>query len=133
MNDSRVRREYIAEKIFRAKKKIKYITWLHVPGKEFQPPFDWEFPDGRIINSKTDFEFLPEWVGPICEILLPILAKRNWVILSMGEKISIIEMKSKNKPECIEDLGYDFENIIFLKPISTALIDAYIKIEKEIE
>ncbi|MCL8268133.1 hypothetical protein M9Y82_16170 [Leptospira weilii] len=128
MSDKEKRREYIAEKIFRAKKRIKYITWLHIPGKEFQPPFDWEFPDGRIIDSKTDFEFLHEWVGPICEIVLPMLTERNWAVLPIGSKVTIIELiplKSKEEPV------YGFNNVITFEPLITALIDSHIKIDME--
>ncbi|EKN89919.1 hypothetical protein LEP1GSC034_1043 [Leptospira interrogans str. 2003000735] len=122
------RREYIAEKILKAKKRIKYITWFHAPGKDFQPPFDWEFPDGKIIDSKTDFEFLNEWVGPICEVVLPMLTKRNWSILPIGSKVTIIELIQFESKEI---QAYDFINVIMFEPLVTALVDSHIKIEKE--
>ncbi|WP_032924004.1 hypothetical protein [Leptospira santarosai] len=114
------RREYIAEKIFRAKKKFKYITWLHFPGKELQPPFDWQFPDGRIVDSKTDFESLPEWTGPICDVVLPMMGDEFFTIESWGDgDISIL-------------YNGDLE-IIGKRNFRTALIDAHMKISEEKE
>ncbi|WP_176082395.1 hypothetical protein [Leptospira alexanderi] len=44
------RNDYIAEKILGANKKIQYgKTWLYVPDKEFEPPFEWEFPSLGIV------------------------------------------------------------------------------------
>ncbi len=115
------RREYIAEKILGANKKIQYgKTWLHVPGKEFEPPFEWEFPDGRIVNSKTDFESLLEWVGPICEVVFPLLARENWSIsflynghvsLNDSEGWAIVDIRTG--------------------PLATVLVKAHIKITEE--
>ncbi|AXR68223.1 hypothetical protein [Leptospira mayottensis] len=122
------RNDYIAEKILGAKKKILYHTWLHVKGKEFHPPFEWEFPKGETLNSRTNFEFLPEWVGPICEVVLPMLTKQNWAVLPIGSKVTIIEL---TQFESKEIRAYDFKNVIAFEPLVTALIDAHIKISGE--
>lgn len=114
------RREYIAEKIFRAKKKFRYHTWIMIPGKEFHPPFDWQFPDGRIVDSKTNFESLPEWVGPICDVVLPMMGKEFFIIEPWEDgDISIL-------------YNGDLE-IIGKRNFRTALIDAHIKISEEKE
>ncbi|WP_061252108.1 hypothetical protein [Leptospira interrogans] len=119
MNDKEDRREYIAEKIFRAKKRINYMTWLHIPGKEFQPPFDWEFPDGRIIDSKTDFEFLPKWIGPLCEEIFPMLSEKNWHISFLNNgHVSLVDSE-----------GWAVLDIR-TGPLATVLINAHIKGEK---
>ncbi|MBW9233602.1 hypothetical protein JQK62_15040 [Leptospira santarosai] len=116
------RREYIAEKIFRAKKKFRYHTWIMIPGKEFHPPFDWQFPDGRIVDSKTNFEFLPEWVGPICEVVLPMFGDMGWSIFPLRDGlIFIFELTDSDEPKII----------IPNRPFVTALIDACIKISGE--
>ncbi|MDI7187915.1 hypothetical protein QMM42_17225 [Leptospira santarosai] len=113
------RREYIAEKIFRAKKKFKYITWLHVPGKEFHPPFDWQFPDGRIVDSKTNFESLPEWTGPICDVVLPMIAKKGWhMSFLFNGHVDICDSESW----AILDIPP--------APLSTVLIDIHIKTQE---
>ncbi|MDI7225542.1 hypothetical protein [Leptospira santarosai] len=117
------RREYIAEKIFEAKKKFRYHTWIMIPGKEFHPPFDWQFPDGRIVDSKTDFESLPEWAGSICEVILPMLAEREWIIVpGIGGLVDIFN--SELTELIINELNGP-------QKLQTALVDAHIKIEKE--
>ncbi|QOI42888.1 hypothetical protein Lepto782_11865 [Leptospira interrogans serovar Canicola] len=115
------RNDYIAEKILGANKKIQHDkTWLYVPGKEFEPPFEWEFPDGRIVNSKTDFESLPEWVGPICEVVFPLLAEENWNISFLyNGYVSLVDSE-----------GWAIVDIR-IGPLSTVLVNAHIKISEE--
>ncbi|EJP04926.1 hypothetical protein J9305_12670 [Leptospira interrogans] len=114
------RNDYIAEKILGAKKKILYHTWLYVKGKEFHPPFEWEFSKGETFNSRTDFESLPEWVGPICGVVFPLLAQKNWCIsflhnghvsLRDSEDWAILNIRTGS--------------------LATILIDAHIKISEE--
>ncbi|EMF83491.1 hypothetical protein LEP1GSC188_1414 [Leptospira weilii serovar Topaz str. LT2116] len=113
--------EYIAEKILGANKKIQYgKTWLHVPDKEFEPPFEWEFPDGRIVNSKTDFESLPEWVGSICGVVLPLLSEKDWNISFLYNGHVSLE----------DSTGWAILDIR-TGPLATVLIDAHIKISGE--
>ncbi|WP_413462725.1 hypothetical protein [Leptospira santarosai] len=107
---------------------MKLVERTYLVGKE-EFEYDYVFPDGRIIDAKTDFEFLPEWTGPICEVVLPMLTNLNWVILPIGEKVSIIKLYPVYLNNELNN--YDFSNIIFLKPFTTALVDAYIKMEKE--
>ncbi len=114
------RREYIAEKILGAKKKILYYTWLYVTGKEFHLPFEWEFPDGRIVNSKTDFESLSEWVSPLFEEIFPMLAGEKWIISFLyNGHVSLIDSKGW------EILG------IRTGPLAMVLVDAHIKITEK--
>ncbi len=91
-----------------------------IPGKEFHPPFDWQFPDGRIVDSKTNFESLPEWVGPICDVVLPMMGKEFFIIEPWEDgDISIL-------------YNGDLE-IIGKRNFRTALIDAHMKISEEKE
>ncbi|EKT88341.1 hypothetical protein [Leptospira santarosai] len=115
----RQRCAYIAEKVFRAKKKLVARTYL-VGKEEFE--YDWVFPDGRIIDSKTNFEFLPEWVGPICEVVLPMIGDMGWSIFPLRDGlIFIFELTDSDEPKII----------IPNRPFVTALIDACIKISGE--
>ncbi|WP_036058307.1 hypothetical protein [Leptospira sp. P2653] len=114
------RNDYIAEKILDAKKKILYHTWLHVKGKDFHPPFEWEFPDGKIRDSETDFESLSEWVGPISEAVFPLLAKKNW-------SISFLYNGHVN---LVDSEGWAVLDIR-TGPLATVLIDTHIKISGE--
>ncbi|WOT12214.1 hypothetical protein [Leptospira interrogans] len=113
--------EYIAEKILCAKKRIQYgKTWLYVPDKEFEPPFEWEFSKGETFNSRTDFESLPEWVGPICEVMFPLLAKKNWSISFLYN--GHVSLRDSEGWAVLD---------IRTGPLATVLIDAHIKISGE--
>ncbi|WP_032927509.1 hypothetical protein [Leptospira santarosai] len=114
------RREYIAEKIFEAKKKLVVRTYL--VGKE-EHKYNWIFPSGKIVDSKTDFEFLPEWVGPICEVVLPMLEANDLCIVPFGCGIGIFRTEAKWIDGPFVWSGS--------KDLSIALVDAHIKIEKE--
>ncbi|TGK10367.1 hypothetical protein [Leptospira stimsonii] len=106
-NDVPKRREYISEKILNGER-------IYFNGDKL---LGWFIPSlHRFFPADTDFEFLPEWTGPICEVVLPILAEREcWIIF---------------KPTSFWINNLSPEEYL-LKDFTTALVDAYIKITKE--
>ncbi|WP_032927005.1 hypothetical protein [Leptospira santarosai] len=119
LSSNNKRKQYIAENIFRAKKKLVERTYL--VGKE-EYEYDWIFPDGRIVDSKTNFESLPEWVGPICEVVLPLIGDKGWSIFPLRDGLTFIyELMDSDQ----------LEIIIPSRPFVTVLIDAFIKISGE--
>ncbi|WP_016754630.1 hypothetical protein [Leptospira santarosai] len=116
LSSNNKRKQYIAENIFRAKKKLVERTYL--VGKE-EYEYDWIFPDGRIVDSKTNFESLPEWVGPICDVVLPMIAKKGWhMSFLFNGHVDICDSESW----AILDIPP--------APLSTVLIDIHIKTQE---
>ncbi|WP_032915457.1 hypothetical protein [Leptospira santarosai] len=102
------RREYIAETILdgdRICHDNKFLGW-YIPRVYRFFPID------------TDFESLPEWTGPICDVVLPIMGKEFFTIEPWDDgDISIL-------------YNGDLE-IIGKRNFRTALVDAHMKISEE--
>jgi hypothetical protein len=106
------RREYIAEKIL-GWTKVGKIWWT--PGKISQQ----EYP-----NKLPGFESLPEWTGPICEVVLPLLWEQGWYLVPCADAGCEIW-------EVAPDWETEDNLIISLCKFTTALVDAHIKITGE--
>lgn len=109
------RREYIAEKIL-GFKKIRETRW-ELPRWKFM----W---NGPFVTTLPDFESLPEWTGPICEVVLPMLEELDLCIVPIGRGIGICDVEKSS----------DYDNCWLWLPnknLSTALVDAHIKITGE--
>ncbi|EMS84096.1 hypothetical protein LEP1GSC073_2735 [Leptospira noguchii str. Cascata] len=104
------RREYIAEKILKGEKfylEEEFIGWK-LKGRDL------------LVFAKTDFESLPEWVGPICDVVFPMLSEKGWSISFLGNGYASL----------CGPLGWAILDIR-TGPISTVLVDAHIKIEND--
>jgi hypothetical protein len=120
------RREYIATRI------------LPFEIIETEGPFKgwWFHEDYGYINpereDESDFESLPEWTGPICEVVFPILAK-EWI------SIHFCESKKGEEPMFYLDDGSTDPMISLdrymgpfpLREFTQRIVDAHIKITGE--
>ncbi|MDI7183581.1 hypothetical protein [Leptospira santarosai] len=116
------RNEYIAEKILdgdRICHDNKFLGW-YIP-KVY-----------RFFPIDTDFESLPEWTGPICDVVLPMLAEEDLFIYPYNSgRVEIREACVPN-PFKITD-SEKIDEICFTHGLSliSALIDAHMKISEE--
>ncbi len=127
MLNSQERREYIAKEIL----KWKFLR-KHNSESGFYIMSNWAYDDnGRIISMPRvpravmveklpDFESLPEWVGPICDVVFPMLSEKGWSISFLGNGYASL----------CGPLGWAILDIR-TGPISTVLVDAHIKIEND--
>ncbi|EMO78606.1 hypothetical protein LEP1GSC126_0077 [Leptospira kirschneri str. 200801774] len=116
---SQERREYIANNI---------LGWKILPKRkgdgEFYVMTLWTYNKGKIISMPKqvaeelpDFESLLAWVGPLCEEIFPMLAKKNWHISFLNNgHVSLIDSRGKT---------------IGTGPLSTVLVDAHMKITRK--
>lgn len=120
------RREYIAEKILGWVGPVEYIEGYLNKG--------WFNEFGLLVHESIqlpDFESLPEWIGPICEVVLPMLAENDLFIYPHGAHTEIREVWVNN-PFAISDI-VNIDEICFCwsENFSSALVDAHIKITGE--
>ncbi|MDI7202021.1 hypothetical protein QMM44_00965 [Leptospira santarosai] len=74
----------------------------------------------RFFPIDTDFESLPEWTGPICDVVLPMLAEEGW---SMSFLLN-------GHVEVCDSEGWAILDIP-PAPFRTILIDTHLKISEE--
>lgn len=114
------RREYIAEKILGWKRDPRY-GWKSFDGSR------WQYHVGL-----PDFESLPEWTGPICEVVLPLFAEH-------GISIHFHQSQEGNKPMFFFDDGTTdpmisldrYQGPFYLEEFIKRIVDAHIKITGE--
>lgn len=120
------RREYIAEKILGW---IKQLT----SGVGQIPVFVFYLKTGEFILPEflPDFESLPEWTGPICEVVLPMLARE-------GIDICFFNPQENEFKFYFDDQTTDtmisldrYSREYYTHEFITALVDAHIKITGE--
>ncbi|MDI7185568.1 hypothetical protein QMM42_04960 [Leptospira santarosai] len=104
------RNAYIAEKILDGDRigydNNKFLGW-YIPKLNRFFPID------------TDFESLPEWTGPICDVVLPMIAKKGWhMSFLFNGHVDICDSESW----AILDIPP--------APLSTVLIDIHIKTQE---
>lgn len=107
MLNSQERREYVAKKIL----KWKFLR-KHNSETGFYIMSNWAYDDnGRIISMPRvpravtveklpDFESLPEWVGPICEAVFPMIGDMGWSIFPLRDGlIFVYELTDSDEPK----------------------------------
>ncbi|KGE21795.1 hypothetical protein [Leptospira interrogans] len=123
---SQERREYIAEKI---------LGWKFLPNHKGDSGFyimsNWAYDKGRIISMPRipravkpeelpDFESLLECIGPLCEVMFPMLAGEKWIISFLNNgHVSLID----GPRWAVLDIRTG--------PLATVLVDAHMKITGE--
>ncbi|WP_052578559.1 hypothetical protein [Leptospira santarosai] len=115
------RNEYIAEKILGWEKFYSQISG-----------WSWRTPKGDLFFKLPDFESLSEWTGPICDVVLPMLAEEDLFIYPYNSgRVEIREACVPN-PFKITD-SEKIDEICFTHGLSliSALIDAHMKISEE--
>jgi hypothetical protein len=116
-------REYIAEKILVKSLKKQYVGGGNI-NYFYNHRFVFSHQKDKEKPNYPDFEFLPEWTGPICEVVLPMLAELGWMIGPLGKGLFCI---ARFHPG-----GQRLEfPILQTKGLQTILVDAHIKITGE--
>ncbi|WP_032918469.1 hypothetical protein [Leptospira santarosai] len=81
----------------------------------------------RFFPIDTNFESLPEWTGPICDVVLPILAERNWTIVpKINGNATVMKFEFDQS-----EGDWEWFTILSERPFPTVLVDAHMKISEE--